>query len=272
MSFIAGQTLLEYAIRIGVDDLLKDQTLVNLAFFTDPQQNLGADMTPAGSTTKVNEPLPTDIFQQRLSEIQRSKAETGQSKIFQNMIPAIPDIWTYLQSANMAIRHGFPREAQDLPCLAITLGNEDENQYLGANKGVISVVDPSSPTKETKRYGIIGSDWPTQYQIRIMTPNYDETEIWYFILKYCFSVYRVALGAYGLREIAISFGDLEPADEYIQSGLFIYQRICTIACVKEEDVPIPTPGLFTSLGFSVDATVAGEYHEGDGTIIPDPAP
>lgn len=269
MAFIYGQRLLEYAIRIGTYDLITNPEMVRLAFFTDPQQNKGMDLTPPGSTVRVKEPLPTDVFIEKLNKIPKSKSETGQMNPFRNSIPSIPDVIDYLKNANMSIRFGFPREPQDLPCIAITLGNEDEssNQYLGTSKGQLKV--KTSPQGDFKLYDIIGSDWSTQYHLHIMSPNADEVEIWYFILKYCFTAYRPALSAYGLQSPKLSFADLEPAPEYLQAGLFVYQRVGILACTKEEDMPLIPAGSFDNLSFQVSKP---EFPEGDGTIIPNPPP
>jgi len=261
MSFIYAERIIEYAIRIGTDDFMKDAMLVDLAFFTDAQRNLGADLTPPGGQ-QTREPLPTDYFQNRLAAIPKVIAETGMNDIFQNSIPAVPDIKKYLSEANIKITHGYPREAQDLPCLAITLGSEDETQYLGTRKGVIT------QTETKKQYDLIGSDWDSQYQISIITTNYDETIIWYFILKYALTTYRPALEAYGLRQAKLSFSDPEPAPEYLQGGLFVYQRVCTMSCVKAEDIPLPSSGTFSELQFGVGQP---DYPQGDGFIIPEPA-
>ena len=112
--FIYAEKLIEYAIRIGVDDIQEDPTLLDLMFFTDKQMNQGTDLTPNNQSKKVYESLPTDFFQRRLLEIPKRKSETGQIDIFKNSIPSIPDIKEYLSTATMNIIHGFPREARDL--------------------------------------------------------------------------------------------------------------------------------------------------------------
>jgi len=238
MGLIYAERLIEYAIRVGVDDLQNDKELVRLAFPVDKKINAGADVTPDGAEQKVFEPLPMDYFQTRLSEIPKVKGETGKQDIFANSMPGIDDVYSYLNKDDLSfkITHGFPREPGDLPAIAITLGNEDESQYLGGQKGRIG------------KYVIVGSDFSSQYQVHILTPNYDETIIWYFILKYCFLRYRPIMEIYGMRQIKISFLDPEPAPEYLQAGIFIYQRTCILACVKDEDIPIEEKGYTELIG------------------------
>ena len=251
MSFIYGNKLLEYVIRVGTNDILTNPELINLMFYTDPQTGLGKDLTPPCSTGKTIEPRVTDLFIAKLNATQRTKDETGQNKVFRNSIPTIPDVKEYLQTANMNLKHGFPREAQDLPCISITLGGEDEaTKYMSSLK--------SSATSESgQTYDILGSDWSTQYHMNIITPNYDETEIWYYILKYAFITYRAVLEGYGLIEQTLTFADLEPAPEYLQGGLFMYQRTAILSCKKVEDIPVlhssNAAASFTSFEFQVTA-------------------
>lgn len=263
MSMVYGERLIEFAIRVGVDDLIKDPTIANLMFFTDKHLGEGTPLTPAAGdpTAPTSEKLIMDAFQERIAALPKTKEETGLSSdgIFHNSIQAVPDIQEYFRTANIAIKHGFPREAQDLPCLAITLGNEEESQYLGTQKGTLL-------KDNGDRYAVTGSDWETQYQISIITPNYDETVVWYYVLKYCLTAYRPHIEAYGLRQQKLSFMDVEPAAEYLQAGLFIYQRTCILSCVKDEDVPVKITG-FNGLAFGVGDPA---YPQGDGTIKPDP--
>lgn len=261
MGYFYAERLIEYAIRVGTDDLQTNQKLVNLMFPVDKKTGAGTDMTPPGATEKVVEQLPMDYFQKRLREIPKLKAETGQQEIFKNSLPEIGDIYEYLNKndLNFRITHGFPREAQDLPCISITLGNEEESQYLGGQKGAVD--------GKGTRYVLVGSDWSSQYNINILSPNYDETILWYHILKYCFTVYRPVLEAYGMRQINCTWTDPEPAAEYLQSGLFVYQRTCILSCVKDEDVPIEQKA-YNELAFQL----ANIQEQSNGEIVPDLTP
>jgi hypothetical protein len=259
MSYIYGNKLLEYVIRVGTNDILNDPTILNYMFESDPLTNLGSDLTAPNATTKTLEKLPTDKFIEKLNATQRTKDETVSSTVFRNSIPTIPDIAAYLQNANMNLKHGFPREAQDLPCIAITLAGEDEGEkYLGSIKF-------QSVLSNGNKYDFMGSDWSTQYHMNIITPNYDETEVWYFILKYCFITYRAVLEAYGLREQNLSFADLEPAAEYLQGGLFMYQRTAIFSCKKNEAVPVQSAGQFNSFQFQ-EATPDGFVSNSSGSL------
>lgn len=259
MSFVYCERLIEFAIRVGVDDVVKDPTLLNLMFGAEKHLKEGADLTPPGQEAgSVREPLPFDYFQKRLQEIPKRQAETGKQEIFANSIPSIPDVSEYLQTANIRIMHGFPREEKDLPAISITLGNEDESggqQYLGGIKDTVQAAN--------KRYEIIGSDWSSQYMIQILSPNYDETVIWYFLIKYALTRYRRHIEGYGMRQQNLSWMDVELASQFVESGLYIYQRSCILSCVKSEDVPVLVDG-FDELAMKVPPMT------GDGSIVPNP--
>jgi len=236
---------------------MRNPSIIDLMFHTDKHLMEGRELTPSGSPTPVREPLPMDYFQQRIAALPRTAQETGMQDIFQNSLPAVPDIREYLRTANLKLIHGFPREAADLPCISITLGNEDESQYLAGQKQHMQGADG-------KVYDFVGSDWAAQYNINVITPNYDETVIWYFLIKRALTIYRPHIEAYGMREQKMSWMDVEPAPEYLQAGLFVYQRSCILSCVKDEDVPVESQG-FTELGFGVE----GFDQAGDGGIIPE---
>lgn len=269
MSFIYAERMLEFAIRIGTDDIMKDETLVDLIFFTDKHKGEGKDLTPPGASEPVREPLPWDHFQKRMAEIPRRKTETGRQgdDIFENTIPDVPDIKEYLSTANIRIMHGFPRESKDLPAISITLGNEDETgqEYLGKQKQVLQ--------SDTARYEVYGADFSAQYNIQIMTPNYDETIIWHKIIKYSLLRYAYALEGYGLRTLKQSWLDPELDPRWADSGLFIYNRSCIVQCVKDEDVPVKVE-LYKEFAMGVGTTDPNNQPDNggaDGTVNPDPA-
>lgn len=243
MAFVSAELLIEYAIRIGTDDLMDDPYLIDQLFFADPLTQQGRNLTPDGQSEQVYEQLIMDYFQKRLNEIPRRGSEQGEDSIFKNTIPAIPDIKDYLSSANMNIVHGYPRETSDLPAISITPGNEDEQQYIGVTKTV------ADDTNDNQVYDLIGSDMATSYNIEILTPNYDETIIWYRIIKYCLLRYRHAIEAYGMRNQSMSWFEAEPASEYLQAGLFIYRKTCMLRCEREEFIPVKKDG-YTELAFS----------------------
>jgi hypothetical protein len=232
MAFIYAQRLLEFAIRIGFDDLQKDTDLLASIFAVD--ENLGSGRDLEAQT----EPLVFEEFQQRLSQIPRREVETGiAGSIFRTLIPTLQDIQTLMATANIQIIHGYPRTASDCPCISITLGGEQESQYLGDLKG--------RSIKGDKAYLHLGAEMSAQYRLAVMTTNADETELWYHIVKYALLRYRPHLEGYGLTEQKVSWMDLEPAEEYLQSGLFMYQRVCMFDCMKQESVPILDKGYDT---------------------------
>jgi hypothetical protein len=268
MSFVCAEHLIEYAIRIGVDDIQKDPNLVNFMFYTEKHLQEGADLTPPGQEAgSVREPLPYDYFQKRLLEIPKRQAETGQQDIFKNTIPQVPDIIDYLSTANVRIVHGFPRDEKDLPAISITLGNEDEKQYLGMEKGTVQV-------DGGKKYTIVGADAPAQYMIRILSPNYDETVVWYYIIKYALWRYRKHIEGYGMREQSVSWLDVDLAQQYVESGLYIYQRSAVLSCVKDEDIPIEKDGFDElNMGVTTPDAAPGVDPGGpvpSGAVVPDP--
>jgi len=251
MSFLNAEMLLEYVIRVGVDDVQKDQTIAEELFSVDFLTNKGRDLTPPGVTEPVYEQTLMDTFQKRLAEIPRTASDDPNSEsIFTNTIPSMPSITDYLKTANIAIRHGYPRDGQDLPMISITLGNEDERQYLGLLKHTAQGPDGKS-------YLALGCDSETQYMLNILSTNFNETIIWYHLLKRAFLVYRPILEAYGLRECSISWTDPEPAPEYMQGGIFVYQRSCIVRGVKDEYALAEGDGEFSTLSYEVNQQSGG---------------
>lgn len=269
MSFIYAQRLLEFAIRIGFDDLQKDPELLASVFTLDEGLGQGRDLGLDANLQPQTERLVFEEFQKRLGEIPRREVETGiAGSIFRTLIPTMQDIQSLMASVNLQIIHGFPRTASDCPCVSITLGSEQERQYLGDLKG--------RSIRDDKAYLHLGAEMSAQYRLAVMTTNADETELWYHIIKYALLRYRPHLEGYGLTEQKVSWMDIEPAEEYLQSGLFMYQRVCMFDCIKQESVPILEQG-FTTLVWggivdnpdSVDEKqiVPGDIELGPGEII-----
>lgn len=255
---IYGESLLELAIRIGIADLAANPEEITQLLGISPGRNAGLDLTPDGAPVKVYDRTLLDEFQDKVDALARLKGEEGLRPVFRNAIPDLPDIKAYVQSANVRIAHGYPREAQDLPMVAISLGSESEGQqYLGVLK-----------TEKTGQAGSgdqimeIGSDMETDYHIHILTPNYDETVILFYLIKYGLLKYRPHLEGYGLRDAKMNWQACEPAPEYLQGGLFIYQRSCVLSCVKDESFAVKAGAgsKWTALGFNAQA--------GGDTIIP----
>lgn len=252
MSFLNAEMLLEYVIRVGVDDVQKDSAIAEELFAVDFLKNTGRNLTPPGVTEPVYETTLMDVFQRRMSEIPKTPGEDPNStSIFSNSIPTIPSINEYLAQANIGIRHGFPRDSQDLPMISITLGNEDERQYLGLLKHTAQSTDGA------KNYLAVGCDSEAQYMINIFSTNYNETVIWYHLIKRALVVYRPILEAYGLRECSVSWADVEPASEYLQGGIFVYQRSGIVRGVKDEYALTDGDGEFSELSFEVNGQEGG---------------
>lgn len=260
MSFIYGERLIEYAIRIGTDDLMKSQELVDYLFYPTKNLNQGRNVTPPDSPQNVYEKLPFDYFQERLSKIPRTPSETGDLDLFKNPFPTIPDIIAYLNECNISIVHGYPPAGGNLPCISIVLGNEDETKFLGGQQ--IDYENGLGGKPSTEK----GSNFNAQYNVSILSTNYDEVELWYFIMKYSIMAYKAVLDGYGLSNIAMSFMDIEPAPDYIQAGLFCYQRTMILSTVKQESIMTPAPG-YSELSFQVTSN-GYKYPQGPGPIVP----
>ncbi|MGZ3772947.1 MAG: hypothetical protein ACXVCY_04175 [Pseudobdellovibrionaceae bacterium] len=244
MAVLFGEKLIEYAIRIAADDFVRNPKLVDWVFYTDKQLNQGTQLLTNDPNNPEYEPLVMDYFQQRLAQIPRRKGEEAMADIFSNTVQTLPDIKEYLQTANVKLIHGFPRDSQDLPCLCINLGGDDEKQYLGQVKEEITTDDGT--------YLLVGPDWNTHYFINVITPNYDETIIWQIIIKYALTVYRPHLESYGLRNLSMSWMDIQLDSALAQAGIFAYQRTCSVACERDEIYPVSKDG-YEALGFSVNS-------------------
>lgn len=206
---------------------------------------MGLDLTPPGGEPVFDQTL-YDEFQAKVSQLQRLKGEEGLAPVFRNNIPSVPDIQAYLAVCNIRFAHGFPREAQDLPMVCITLGGEAEGtKYLGQQK------IPLSGANGQEQF-LLGSDMEADYHIHVVTPNYDETVILFHLIKYGLLKYRDHLEGYGLREATMNWQPCEPAPDYIQGGLFIYQRTCVLTCTKDESFLYTRPG-FTELAYDLEA-------------------
>lgn len=268
--FIYGESLLELAIRMGVDDLAKDPSAVRRLLGIERNLHAGMELTPPGSSEDVYEQTLYDEFQQRVATLQGVKGE-GASAVFKNAMPDMPDIEAYLsQGPNVRFSHGFPREAQDLPMISITLGGEAEGEkYLGQLR--YKAVNRRADGAEV---AVIGSDMQADYHIHILTPNYDETVVLFHLVKYGLLKYRAHLEGYGIALATMNWQSPEPAPEYLQGGLFIYQRTCVLSCQKDESLEfVRLPGAeFRELEFdSLTAQPGGAVFPQDALIAGDGA-
>lgn len=263
IAFIYAESLIELAIRIGVDDLVKDPESVVALLGIEPCIDAGMNLTPPLSDNPVYDKTLFDEFQSRLSELQRLKGEQGLQTIFRNNIPANPDIQEYLsRGPNVRFVHGYPRESQDLPCIAITLGGESEGgKYLGQLKYV--------PVRRSPKGVVVrqGSDMESDYHIHILTPNYDETVILFHLVKYGLLKYRDHLEGYGIREATMHWQPCEPAPDYLQGGLFMYQRTCVLSLVKDESFEYTRPG-YSELEYEVSVANNPDIIIVDRQVIP----
>lgn len=248
ISLIFGESLLELAIRIGINDLVLAPSEIAALLGIPSCVGSGMDLTPDGAPTPVHERTVFDEFQDRISELQRLKGEGGAKPVFRNAPIEVPDIAAYLaQGPNIRFMHGYPREAQDLPAICIALGGESEKQeYLGQNKFELVASSAGGETRVR-----LGSDMEADYHIHIISPNYDETVVLFHLVKYALLKYRVHLEGYGLRDMLMNWQACEPAPDYLQGGLFIYQRSCVVSLTKDENFVVSLKGRFNELSYGV---------------------
>lgn len=246
--FLYAESLIELAIRVGIADLVKCPESVTGLLGVDPQLNLGLDLTPPGLPPgTVREPTLADDFQQRVTALARLKGEEGLAPIFRSAMPGIPDLVAYLKVANFRFAHGYPNEAQDLPGIYIALGGEHEaQQYAGQLKVV-----PAQQVPGRERW-LIGSDFEGDYQIHCLSPNYDETVFMFILVKYGLLKYRAHLEAYGMRQATMAWQPCEPAPEYLQGGVRIYQRTCILSITKDDSLSVYKDG-YSELAYNVQA-------------------
>lgn len=246
--FIYAESLIELAVRIGVDDLYANPDDIRLLLSMDPSLNNGLTLTPTGGQPTFDKTL-FDEFQTKISTLRRVGDENKVKPVFRNPIPAIPDIQEYIKTANLRFVHGFPREAQDIPCVAITLGDENEDQqYFGVVEGM-----PLGGGSKGQLQQRVGSDFRASYHLHILSTNYDETVVLHHLVKYGLLKYRAHLEGYGIREAKLSFMDVEPAPEYLQGGLFVYQRTCVLSCVKADSFVDLSPA-YSQLSYQITDT------------------
>jgi len=233
MAFLNGQLFLEFAIRIGTDDLMKRPEMLDWIFKANPHINEGVVISADGEPIEREKEI-NDYFYQRLSEIPRTNAEITLPSIFRNNFTQTPDVAEYLRTANISIKHQFPRDSADLPCISIILGNEAEEQYIGHSLGKAQVAGT--------QYELLGVNQDVVYNLMILSTNENELTIWGNIIKYSLLKYRRELEGLGLKKARVSMGDPEPAAEYLQSGHFVYQRSITFQCEKLDYFPVEDHG------------------------------
>ena len=195
MSFLFAEKVIEYVIRVGVNDIFQDPTILDRIFVTNKCRDVGADLTPDGASPPIFERTIMDEFQDKMEAIPATKRETGVAPEdrFENELFPIEDMKTYLSQMNISIRHGYPREEKDLPGIFINLGAEDENTYLG---DVQHVIQNDSPPEQNIIFGV---DVSTSYYLNILSSNYDETIFLYYLVRYALIRYRRVLEVYGMR-------------------------------------------------------------------------
>jgi hypothetical protein len=240
MAFINTGILLEFAIRIGFDDVVNTPGLLEQLFITSDCTNEGAVMGDDGHRDK----LPMDYFQQRLAEIPRRQAETGMLSIWRNSFPTVTEIRQYLAEANIKIIHGFPMTMADFPCISIRMDNDSADDYVGGTAGEGEYVG-----QRIKQYV---TEFDCTNTVTLATNSESHTTILYTIIKYAFMRYRLELEAYGLKNFTQAWGDVEPRSEYIEAGNFVYQRDCAVNCSKTEGFWIPQNGYTEVEGGAID--------------------
>lgn len=242
MAFVNAELLIEFAIRIGIDDLVVNHDLVEQIFFANPKTNMGQDLTNSKVATIADE------FQARLSAIRTTNLDPNSSK-FRNTFTNNTDVIDYLTRRAIQIIHGFPRSPEDVPCISITLGGESEDDYIGDSLGDLIDPDDGIPREW------IGARWPGNYSLAILTTSYNETWLLYNVIKYAILKWRPAFEVYNWRNVTMHWMDMEPAPEYLQAGQFIYQRVCSLSGEKGENIVIVPQGTFTAVE---GVTVYGE--------------
>jgi hypothetical protein len=263
MAFIFGERLVEFVIRVGVDDIQKDPAFLDKLFESDPLLNVGADVSPEGGP-ETHEQLIMDEFQAKLAQVPPRPSEVllPADQRFRNIMQTLPDMKSYIASMNVKIAHGYPREEKDLPGIFINLGVEDEQQYLGDLKQRIE------DSTNAKSYEVYGVDQSTSYAVAIVSTNYDETILLHFLCKYALIRYRRVLEVYGLRQMQMHWGDIEPAEALLQGGITAYQRVGMLNCHKTEDFPVEITG-FNKAIYGQDVApdkevIPGVYELGPG--------
>lgn len=227
--FVHGNMLIEYAIRIGTDDIIKDLSLIDQLIPDCKRLLEGREV--------AGEHIPTimDKFQKRLNEIPKKGDENDAKEMFRTTVPSPERIKAYLtqqsQESNVSIKHAYPRDSQDLPCISIISDNENESPFVGNTGGYVYETDGAQRERHSANNSV-------DYSVMILTTNFDETFIWYLVIKYALMRYRQELEAYGMRNIALSWQSPQPAQEYLQSGIFVYEKTCIVSCEKTDEFDI----------------------------------
>jgi hypothetical protein len=229
MAFINTGLLLEFAIRVGFDDVVSVPGLLEQLFTTSDRTGEGGELG-AGQ----REPLSMDYFQQRLAAVPRRAGEVGMQSIWRNTFPTIEEIRQYLSECNIKIIHGFPMTMMDLPCISIRMDNDNDTDYVGTTAG-----DFEGPNGRAHQ---IIAEFDTTHTVSIATGAESYTAIWYAIIKYSIMRYKQVLEAYGMKNLSQAWGDVEPRTEFTEAGNFVYQRDCAVNCQKTEGFYVEVNG------------------------------
>jgi hypothetical protein len=123
----------------------------------------------------------------------------------------IASIRSYIQTHDITIVQGWPRENTPFPCIAIILMQEGETPYIDEAIGMVD--------DETQSGIISGRLWNAEHLLMVVSDNADLTVTLYQLLKLTLQRFNESLNEY-LHEIAFDGGDIQPQLNFLPDHLY----------------------------------------------------
>ena len=135
----------------------------------------------------------------------------------------------WLQQGNsVTVLQGYAWQEQNLPLIAIILGDSSEVTAFQPIGEVVDVnYDATAGTYDEQH----GSLFQTQYRLHILSTNANLTLYIALFLKWVLLTQRTNLTGYGLMEQRVTIGDLVPDPNAMKNeSLPVYERVLTLSC------------------------------------------
>ncbi len=164
----------------------------------------------------------------------------------------------YIQTHDIEVIQGWPRSNTPLPCIAIVLLQENDEQFIGDDLGVNTETDPNGV--------ILGSFWGGTHVLVVASDNADLTVFLYYVLKIILKRSSTTLNEF-LHEISYDAGDLQPnlnylPDHVVTRGISISARYFDAVQIDFDPVDI----LRVVLNIREDSTAPFTESPGDPVV------
>ena len=142
----------------------------------------------------------------------------------ENCAEPIEEIQKFIKATEFNVKLGYPRLNAMMPEICIVLGNENEGS------GVIGDIADETRDESGNQKIKWNSDKQKSLSIHIVDNNPDSVDILHSILDYILVTHRTLLTQMGLADCRFDASDVHPNQEGLQSGVFLFERVITVAC------------------------------------------